>query len=115
MRFLLDENFPRSCASVIEGRGHEAVAFNEICPYGANDEMVFSAAQSLGAALLTSDRDFYHTMPLLHPKHHGIVVVALHQPSRGAIAERLSWFLANMPESLENRVVILRDHSYRTK
>ena len=115
MRFLLDENFPRSCASVIEDCGHEAIAFNEICLYGADDEAVFAAAQSLGAVLLTSDRDFYHTIPLLHPEHHGIVVVALHQPSRNAIAERLGWFLGNLPSSLENRVVILRDNSYRIK
>ena len=81
MKFLLDENFPLAAASFIESCGHEAILFGDVCDFGDDDEKVFSAAQRLGATILTSDRDFYHTMPLLHPEHAGIVVVALRQPS----------------------------------
>ena len=115
MKFLLDENFPCSCAEVIVSCGHEAVPFAEICKFGDDDETVFAAAQRLGAVLLTSDRDFYHTMPLLHPEHSGIVVVALRQPNRAAIQARLKWFLANMEASIANRVFILRDFACRSK
>ncbi len=115
MRFLLDENFPCSIAAVLRDCGHEAVPFEEACPRGADDELVFLAAQQLNAVLLTSDRDFYHTVPLMHPQHCGIVVVALRQPSRTAITERLKWFLANNTEPLSNRAVILRDFSYRIR
>ncbi len=115
MRFFLDENFPHSAASVIQACGHEAVSFADACECGASDEVVFNAAQSFGAVLLTSDRDFYHTVPLMHPEHCGIVVVALRQPSRTAIAARLKWFLENNVEPLKNRVVILRDFSYRMR
>ena len=115
MRFFLDENFPHSAASVIQACGHEVVAFADACAYGASDEAVFSAAQSLDAVLLTSDRDFYHTVPLMHPQHCGIVVVALRQPSREAIAARLKWFLENNADPLANRAVILRDFSYRIR
>ena len=115
MRFFLDENFPHSAASVIQACGHEAVPFSVACACGASDEAVFNAAQNLGAVLLTSDRDFYHTIPLMHPQHCGIVVVALRQPSRAAIAARLKWFLENNAEPLVNRVVILRDFSYRMR
>ena len=115
MRFLLDENFPCSIAAFLRDCGHEAVPFEEACPRGADDESVFLAAQRLGAVLLTSDRDFYHTVPLQHPVHCGIIVVALRQPSRAAIAERLRWFLANNTEPLANRAVILRDFSYRIR
>ena len=115
MRFLLDENFPCSIAAVLRDCGHEAIPFEEACPRGADDEFVFNAAQSLGAVLLTSDRDFYHTVPLQHPTHCGIIVVALRQPGRAAIAERLKWFLANNTEHLANRAVILRDFSYRIR
>ena len=115
MRFLFDENFPCSIAAVLRDCGHEAISFADACECGASDEVVFAAAQSLGAVLLTSDRDFYHTVPLTHPEHYGIVVVALRQPSRAAIAARLRWFLSNNMEPLVNRVVILRDYSYRIK
>ena len=115
MKFLLDENFPMSAAAFIASCGHEAVLFGDVCDFGDDDETVFSTAQRLGATILTSDRDFYHTMPLLHPEHAGIVVVALRQPSRAAILARLKWFMENVPEPLANRAFILRDFSYRLR
>ena len=115
MKFLLDGNFPRSSADFIKLCGHEAIRFDETCDSGDDDETVFSAAQRLGATILTSDRDFYHTMPLLHPTHAGIVVVALRQPNRAAINNRLKWFMENIKEPLANRVFVLRDFSYRLR
>ena len=115
MKFLLDENFPISSADFIRSCGHEAVRFDEVCDYGADDETVFATAQRLGAVILTSDRDFYHTMPLLHPSHAGIVVVALRQPNRAAINSRLKWFMEYIAEPLNDRVFVLRDYSYRTR
>ena len=115
MRFILDENFPRSAVDLIEECGHEAILFDDVCEFGADDEVVFSEAQRLGATILTSDRDFYHTVPLIHPIHAGIVVVALRQPNRAAIHARLKWFMENIDEPLDNRVFILRDYSYRLR
>lgn len=116
MKFLLDENFPVSAAATVFQCGHQAVQFSNVCCRGVDDESVFSTAQSIGAVILTCDRDFYHTVPLLHPRHCGIVVIALRQPSRSGIAERLRWFLENADiSSLANRVIVLRDFSYRIK
>ena len=115
MKILLDENFPRSAAEVIASAGHEAVSFPDVCEFGSDDETVFNRAQELGAVILTSDRDFYHTMPLVHPEHCGIIVVALRQPNRKAILMRLKWFFENFDCPMENRVFILRDYSCRTK
>ena len=89
MRILLDENFPKSAADVIAAAGHEVLSFADVCEFGADDEEVFVRAQKLGAVILTSDRDFYHTVPLIHPEHCGIIVVALRQPNRKAILTRL--------------------------
>ena len=115
MKFLLDENFPRSAAGLIVSCGHEAISFEDVCDFGADDESVFAVAQRLGATIITSDRDFYHTMPLLHPLHAGIVVIALRQPNRVAIHARLKWFMENVDEPLTNRVFVLRDFSYRSR
>ena len=46
MKFLLDENFPCSCAEVIVSCGHEAVPFAEICKFGDDDETVFAAGKA---------------------------------------------------------------------
>ena len=113
MKFLLDENFPFSAVAFLRGRGHEVSTLADTCGRGAPDEDVFASAQALGAVLLTSDRDFYHTIPHLHPRHCGIVVMALRQPGRDAILSRLDWFLANIPPPHDNRAYILRDHTYR--
>ena len=115
MKFLLDENFPLSVAGIVEDAGHEVLDFSSVCDFGANDEAVFAEAQKLGAVILTSDRDFYHTIPLLHPNHHGIIVVALRQPNRTAISTRLKWFLENVAGPFENRVFVLRDFTYRIR
>ena len=88
MKFLLDENFPCSCAEVIVSCGHEAVPFAEVCKFGDDDETVFAAAQRLGAVLLTSDRDFYHTMPLLQgaaEAHHFFSARTRRQSSAGIV------------------------------
>ena len=115
MRILLDENFPKSASDVIVAAGHEVILFGDVCDFGTDDEVVFDRAQELGAVILTSDRDFYHTVPLLHPEHRGIIVVALRQPNRNAILERLQWFFENFDCAMENRVFILRDYSCRSK
>jgi len=43
MKFLLDENFPRSAADLIEGCGHEVVRFDAVCNFGDDDDTVFSS------------------------------------------------------------------------
>ena len=115
MKILLDENFPRSATDLIVAAGHEVIPFAEVCEFGADDEEIFDRAQDHGAVILTSDRDFYHTMPLVHPVHCGIIVVALRQPNRQSIQTRLQWFFDHFDCPMENRVFILRDYSCRAK
>ena len=113
MTFLLDENFPVSAAEFLRDRGHVVFLSVETCGRGATDEDVFAEAQRRRAILLTSDRDFYHTIPLLHPDHCGIVVIALRQPTRDAILSRLGWFVDHIPVPPENHAFVLRDQTYR--
>ena len=115
MKFLLDENFPRSATEVIREAGHDPLFLEEYCELGASDEVVFDVAQSQQAIILTSDRDFYHTVPLLHPMHCGIVVISLRQPNRQAILERLNWFFSHVELPIDNQVYSLRDHTFCVK
>ena len=79
------------------------------------DGMDPARLSTLEQGLADAFRDFYHTMPLLHPNHAGIVVVALRQPNRAAINGRLKWFMENIEEPLANRVFVLRDFSCRLR
>jgi len=78
-----------------------------------SDRDIFAEAQRCAAVFLTTDRDFFHTIPHLHEKHAGIIVIALLQPNRSAIIEKLSWPLNRLqPEQFKNRTVQLRDQSW---
>ncbi len=116
MRFLLDENFPRSVAAVLSEKGHEAVDLRSIGLLGASDALVAERAIEMNAVILTTDRDFFHTFPNIYAEHCGVVVIALRQLSRGLITQRLEWFLENVREEhWRNRVFQLRDTTWLTR
>lgn len=114
MIFLLDENFPKSAETLISSLGHKAIDIRGTDLQGADDFHLFEVAQSYGAILLTTDRDFYHTVPLQYSEHCGVIVIALKQPNRKAILARLEWVLTqDLINSISNTVVLLRDNVYR--
>ena len=113
MNFLLDENFPKSAADFLKEAGHAACGVLELAVQGADDRAVFEFAQQKQAVLLTTDRDFFHTIPWLFAEHHGVIVVALKQPSRAAILLKLKWILERLSQQdFRNRVFQLRDNSW---
>lgn len=113
MKFLLDENFPKAAVDFLRSLGHEAFDFRGTDEEGLDDDAVFKKAQQIGAILLTTDRDFFHTVPHLYETHRGVVVIALRQPNRVAILSRLEWALAHITENdFSNRVFQLRDKNW---
>jgi predicted nuclease of predicted toxin-antitoxin system len=80
VNFLLDENFPKAAASVLREVGHCAFDVRGTPQEGMDDPGLFAKAQHLNAVLLTTDRDFFHTIPHLFDSHAGVVVIALRQP-----------------------------------
>ncbi|PTX95353.1 hypothetical protein DB345_13840 [Spartobacteria bacterium LR76] len=113
MIFLLDENFPRSASGFLEEQGHEVYDIRSLGLRGAADTKIVSEALELGAVILTTDRDFFHTLHHNFPDHAGVIVIAVRQPSREAILSRLRWFLTNIPPSqLPGRAFQLRDRTW---
>jgi hypothetical protein len=63
--------------------------------------------------LLTTDRDFFHTIPHLFNSHPDVVVVALRQRNRDAVLSRLKSLLGKVSEtSLKNASFQLRDGTW---
>jgi hypothetical protein len=62
-------------------------------PRTAQNQTEGSLAQENRATILTTDKDFFHTVPFAFPEHCGVVVVTLKKPSSKAILQRLqeSW------------------------
>jgi predicted nuclease of predicted toxin-antitoxin system len=67
MNFLLDENFPKSARAVLESAGHEVLDFRSLGIIGSPDEAVVRMALEKSAAILTTDRDFFHTLGRQYP------------------------------------------------
>ena len=56
--FLIDENFSELALPVLDASGHTARLARGLVSSGAVDEAVAAAADSIGAIVLTQDRDF---------------------------------------------------------
>lgn len=112
MTFLFDENFPKAAAALIERYGHEWIDSRTEFQ-GVDDSVLIEEAQKRSAIILTTDRDFFHTLRHQFPSHAGLVVIALKQPNRAAILERLQWFLDNVAANdIPNRAFQLRDNTW---
>ena len=113
MKFFLDENFPKAAVGLLEGMGHEVFDLRGSGREGLPDPDIFAEAQCCDAVFLTTDRDFFHTIPHIHEKHAGIIVIALRQPNRSSILEKLSWVLTRIQShAFRDRVIQLRDQSW---
>ena len=59
MKFVLDENFPKSAVEFLENRRHECFDFRGTDAEGSEDSEVVQMAKDREAVILTTDRDFY--------------------------------------------------------
>ena len=113
MKFFFDENFPKTAEALLAAAGHTVLDIRGTDAEGAEDRDIFVMAQRKQATFLSTDRDFFHTIPHLFPDHYGIVVIALRQPNRRAILSRLSWFLEHLgDQALVGKAYLLRDRTY---
>ena len=113
MRYFLDENIPKEAQTLIVERGFSFVDIRGTEYEGANDTILFRLAQEHHAVFITTDRDYYHTIPLLAKEHCGLVVIALRQPNKQRILERLDWFMDRFEScDIQNKVFELRDRTY---
>lgn len=113
MTFFLDENFPRSATSLLGTLGHSVVDARDVAAPGTDDRSLFAMAQDVSGVFLTTDRDFFHTVPSIYTEHAGVIVIALRQPNRARILTRLEWLLARVADcDLPGHVYQLRDNNY---
>ena len=110
MIFLLDENFPKPAIRILADRGHSGIDIRGTDQEGASDDSLFRLAQKRGAVFLTTDKDFFHTVPVTFSKHKGSIVIALAQPNRAAILAKLDLALRYIEgHGIANRSLLLTD------
>jgi predicted nuclease of predicted toxin-antitoxin system len=98
MRFFLDENFPRPAITFLESAGHSASHALQSFPPGTGDTKLFAYAQEQKAIFVTTDKDFFHTVPLAFERHSGAIVITLRRPNRAELLRRLAEALALLGE-----------------
>lgn len=113
MNFLFDENFPKAARPILEALGHQVFDLRQEGVRGSSDEMILRMAAEKSAVVLSTDRDFFHTLGRRDSGHRGIVVIALRQPNRAALIKRLEWFLDHIEvDMLPGRTFQLRDQTW---
>jgi len=111
MNFPADQNFPRTGEPLLTRYGHTFCDFKYDPNLGLSDSWLFGEAQKLKAVFLTTDKDFFHTIPWLFLEHCGAIVIDLRKPNRAQILAKLEWgleFVKSHP--VENHVLLLRDN-----
>jgi len=112
MRFFLDENFPFAAKNYLEKQGHEVLCALMRHPQGMIDSLLFEDAQNHRAIFVTTDKDFYHTIPFLYDKRTAaVVVIALKQPNRTKILARFNDLLSSIDlRSCQQSVFLVTDN-----
>ena len=77
MRFLIDEDLPRSTGDLLMRYGHDAIDIRDIGLRGFKDSEVAAYAQKEGLSLLTGDYDFSDIRKYPPGQYNGLVVLKI--------------------------------------
>jgi len=58
VKFLIDQQLPRSLVAFIRSRGHEAAHIKDLGLAEADDRVIWREARRMGAAIISRDGDF---------------------------------------------------------
>ena len=85
LKFVIDEDMPRSTAKILRARGFEALDVRDCGLRGKSDEEIFEFAQREKAVVLTGDMGFGNLLHFPVGTHFGIVIA--HFPNEVSTSE----------------------------
>lgn len=85
LKFVIDEDIPRSTAKIIKTKGHEVLDFRDFGLKGKSDTEIFEFAQREKAILFTGDLGFGNILQFPIGHHYGIVIA--HFPNEMSTSE----------------------------
>ncbi len=116
IRFLIDEDMPRSTASALRGVGVECYDVREVGLKGTSDQDVFKWAQREGCVILTEDLGFSNTLKFPLGSHKGIVVARLpSEMSTKTMNDILINAITEILEDLPNNLTIIEPDRIRIR
>jgi len=117
LKFLLDENMPRSTAKALEKIGHEVIDVRDYNLSGKSDEKIFEFSQHEKAIILTADRGFGNILRFPLGKHNGIVIANF--PNEMSTTEMNSHIIKRIQDLSEKEIsgslVVIDSQKVRTR
>lgn len=119
MRFLIDEDLPRSLSALFHRYGHEAIDVRDIGLRGAKDSEISAYAKKEKLCLVTGDFDFSDIRNYPPSQYAGIVVISPDPKSATArsITDLLEALLKQreLLEKLPQKLAIVRPEHIRIR
>ena len=117
VKFLIDEDMPRSTAKVIKNKGYEVLDVRDCGLKGRSDDEIFRFAQQEKAVILTGDFGFGNILKYPIGSHYGIVIV--HFPNETSTTDLNNQILKafddlNETDFVEN-LIIIEPHKIRIR
>jgi predicted nuclease of predicted toxin-antitoxin system len=101
MRFLIDEDLPRSVGNLVRQYGHDALDVRDIGLRGARDADIAAHAKKHGLCLLTCDTGFADIRNYPPEKYSGIIVLRLPAKATSSTILNLLKSLLVQPDVIE--------------
>lgn len=118
MRFLIDEDLPRSTGNLMRKYGHQAIDVRDIGLRGAKDSQIASYAQREGLCLVTGDFDFSDIRNYPPAQYMGIIVLGIPRDATAKfILNLLEGFLKQdkLASELHRKLVIIEEGRIRIR
>ena len=117
MRFVIDEDLPRSLAPALRQAGHEVLDVRDHGLHGRSDAEVFEFAQRHKSALITADMGFANILRFPPNTHHGLIIVRFPTvvPAPTVAAQIVRSVAAIAPEELAGALAIVEPGQTRLR
>ncbi len=98
IRFLIDEDLPRSTANLLREAGFESVDVRDIGLRGAKDDVIFLRAKEENYIIITGDLGFANSLRYPLGSHPGILIARF--PNEMS-PEKLNGILVNIIKNIQ--------------
>lgn len=117
MKFLVDENLPRSVAPRLSALGHNVLDLRQVNKTGLTDIDIMKLAQKDDRIIITMNYKHFGNLLMFPPeKSPGIVVIRMPNLSISTVITRVIIFLSNIDEKrLSHSLTILEYNRARRR
>ncbi|RZN40086.1 MAG: hypothetical protein EFT35_03405 [Methanophagales archaeon ANME-1-THS] len=108
LKFLLDENIPKSVKLFLESKGFSV----EYVPKGVANSEVMSLARGRKLVLVTRDTDFLNTFLYPPREFSGLVAFRIHPPKAEKLVEALS-LLVQAVKEFKGKLFLVEEEGFK--